>query len=41
MGQKLIRFALETFSNVLQYPEDKSREMKDFFHNDISRYHLN
>jgi tRNA (guanine-N7-)-methyltransferase len=36
MGQKkLIRFAeLETFSNVLQYPEAMNGKWKEFFHND-------
>ncbi|HEX6848829.1 MAG TPA: tRNA (guanosine(46)-N7)-methyltransferase TrmB [Chitinophagaceae bacterium] len=36
MGQKkLIRFAeLETFSNVLQYPEGMKGKWKDFFRND-------
>jgi tRNA (guanine-N7-)-methyltransferase len=36
MGQKkLIRFAeIETFSNVLQYPEGMAGKWKEYFHND-------
>jgi len=36
MGQKkLIRFAeIETFPNVLQYPEDMAGKWKEYFHND-------
>ena len=37
MGQKkLVRFAeLETFSNVLQYPQNIAGKWNDFFKNDL------